>query len=99
VKPRRPDDPADVPEELAAFDVDWWAVDEPVPSWWTDDPATGSWRYFKARLAWQAARRAWVRGHANPGAALAALHPGRSEWRVTERLAVPPSQWRHDDDR
>jgi hypothetical protein len=96
VKPRRPDDPADVPVELARFELERWVSDEdgPEPSWWQDDPATGPYAEFKAKLRWQAARRAWVRQHANPAAALAALHPDRTEWRIAERLAVPPEQWR-----
>jgi hypothetical protein len=97
MKPRRPDDPADVPEELARFELDRWVSEDagPAPGWWQDDPVTGTYAEFKAKLRWQAARRAWVRGHANPAAALAALHPSWSEWRIAERLAVPRDQWRH----
>jgi hypothetical protein len=69
----------EVPAELARFDLERWATDEPAPSWWTDDPATGSWRHFTARLAWQEARRRWVRAQPDRDAAIDALHPDRSE--------------------
>jgi hypothetical protein len=53
---------AQVPLRLRRFDPDEWER-QPEPEWWRDDGAVMPYHYFKARLTWMRARRAWAAEH------------------------------------
>jgi hypothetical protein len=84
---------ADVPAELAVFDLERWAStdDGAAPAWWQDDSVTGPYAEFMARRRWQEARRLWVRAQPDHDAAIEALHPSWTERRIVTAMYGDPS--------